>query len=68
MVEDATNSIGDSTQSLLPIGESMDIMTLPPEHELLSLVMRSGAVLVVNDESYHQRMLATFQRFWELSA
>lgn len=68
VVEEATNSIGDQAQDLLPMGETMDIMTLPPEHELLSLVMRTGAILVVNDINYHERILATLQRFWDLSA
>lgn len=67
-IEDAINAIGQRAQDLVPSGQAIDVMTLPPSHELLSLVMKTGCMLAVNDEPYHRRILDTFSQLWQLSA
>ncbi len=67
-IEDAVDTIGERAQDFVPAGQPLDVMTLPPGHELLSVVMRGGCVLTVNDQAYHQHLLDAYSRFWTMSA
>ena len=67
-IEEAINNIGLNAQQLIPQDKPMDVITLPPNHEMLSLVMKTGSVLAINNEQYHHSILNVFSRMWEISA
>ncbi len=50
--------IGRAMQEIIPEGRLFDIMTIPPDHELLGLAMRTGCILAVNDATLHGQCLA----------